>query len=238
MKKLSTKLVGISLSICSLLEVLEISGFSGMVKLWEMAPICVKIINDENSSYFTQGKGLRQGEALAPLLFNLVADIFTRILKKAANYGLINGLLPNVWPGGIISLQYAVGTIMFLENKLTKARHLKWLLACFENLSGIRTNYDKCDLMTIGISDSEGNDFFSLFCSKRAKLPFNFLSILGVPLHFSKLRRQDIQSIVDKIITRVGGWRGRLLLWGKLTLLRSCLASITIYLMSTIKFTK
>ena len=61
-----------------------------------MAPICVKIIDDENSSYFTQGKGLRQGEALAPLLFNLVADVFTRILKKAANYGLINGLLPNV----------------------------------------------------------------------------------------------------------------------------------------------
>jgi hypothetical protein len=50
-----------------------------------MAPVCVNIINNENSSYFTQGKGLRQGEALAALLFNLVAYVFTKILKKATN---------------------------------------------------------------------------------------------------------------------------------------------------------
>jgi hypothetical protein len=43
--------------------------------------------------------------------------------------------------------------------------------------------------------------------------------------------------VIDKIIKRIAGWRGRLLSYaGRLTLLRACLASIPIYLLSIIKF--
>jgi len=43
--------------------------------------------------------------------------------------------------------------------------------------------------------------------------------------------------VIDKIIKRIVGWRGRLLSYaGRLTLLRASLASILIYLLSIIKF--
>ena len=74
--------------------------------------ICVRI-NDENSSYFKPRKGLRQGDPLSPLLFNLVADIFTRMLVKAARNNLVSGLMPQVIEGGIISLHYADDTLLF-----------------------------------------------------------------------------------------------------------------------------
>jgi len=62
---------------------------------------------------------------------------------------------------------------------------------------------------------------------------------LGVPLHHSNLQREHIQPVVDKVIKRIAGWKGRLLSYGgRLTLLNSCLASIPIYLMSIIKFPK
>jgi hypothetical protein len=61
----------------------------------------------------------------------------------------------------------------------------------------------------------------------------------GVPLHHEKLRREDIQPIVNKVINRILGWVGRLLSYAaRLTLLKACLASIPIYLMSVIKFSK
>ena len=45
--------------------------------------------------------------------------------------------------------------------------------------------------------------------------------------------------MVYKIIKRVAGWKGRLLSYGgRLALLKSCLASILIYMMSVIKFPK
>jgi hypothetical protein len=45
--------------------------------------------------------------------------------------------------------------------------------------------------------------------------------------------------VIDKIIKRIAGWKGRLLSYaGRLTLLKACLASIHIYLMSIIKFSR
>jgi hypothetical protein len=60
--------------------------------------------------FFLTGKGLRQGDPLAPLLFNTVVDVFSRMLIKGANVGLIRGLCPNLISDGVISLQYADGT--------------------------------------------------------------------------------------------------------------------------------
>jgi hypothetical protein len=70
-------------------------------------------INDTNSSYFKLGKGLRQGDPLSPLLFNLVVDVFTRMLSKAANGGYIHGLMNILSQEEIISLQYADDTLFF-----------------------------------------------------------------------------------------------------------------------------
>ena len=65
------------------------------------------------------------------------------------------------------------------------------------------------------------------------------LKYLGVPLHYLKLRTEDIQYIIDKIIKRICGWKGRLLSYeAKLVLLKACIASIPMYLMSIIKFPK
>jgi hypothetical protein len=60
-----------------------------------------------------------------------------------------------------------------------------------------------------------------------------------VPLHYEKIRREDIQPIFDKVIHRIPVWK-RMLLSSKARpmLLKACLASIPIYLMYVIKFPK
>jgi hypothetical protein len=93
--------------------------------------ICVSL-NDENS----HGKGLRQGDPLSPLLFNLVVDMFTRMLMKAARTNYISGFMTSIYPGGVLSLQYADDTLLFLKHDLVSASHLKWIMVYFEQLSG------------------------------------------------------------------------------------------------------
>jgi len=133
-------------------------------------------------------------------LFNLVADVFTRMLIKAADQNLITGLMPEAFPGGIICLQYTDDTLLFLENDLDKARNFKWLLACFEKLSGMKINFEKSNVLMLGLDEERCNHFASLFCCPVDCFPFTYL---GVPLHHAKLRRIDIQPVVDKVIKRI-----------------------------------
>jgi hypothetical protein len=106
----------------------------------------------------------------------------------------------------------------------------------FEKLSGMRINYHKSNLTRINLTEEEVQEYVKIFCCKIGNFPFTYL---GVPLHHDKLRREDIQPIIDKITRRILGWKGKLLSYGaRLTLLKACLSNIPIYLMSIIKFSK
>ena len=116
-------------------------------------------INDVNSGFFIAGRGVRQGDPISPLLFNFTADVFTKMLIKAANGGLITGLLHGFNRTGVVSMQYADDTLLFLQNDRSRALNLKWLLSCFEQLSGMRINFHKCDLVAINVPEEEAQIF-------------------------------------------------------------------------------
>jgi hypothetical protein len=107
---------------------------------------------------FNLQRGLGKGSPCTP---------FTKILNNVANNGLI--FMLNVYQGGIVSLQYADDTILFLENDIVKARDLKCLLASVERLLSMRINYDKCDSLTIDIEVEEANGFSRLFYCNSVK---------------------------------------------------------------------
>jgi hypothetical protein len=70
-----------------LIEMMEHRGFSpgfmNMIKsLLHKGSVGVRI-NDRNSDYFESSRGVRQGDPVSPILFNFVADVFTRMLIKA-----------------------------------------------------------------------------------------------------------------------------------------------------------
>jgi hypothetical protein len=101
-----------------LFEILASRGFSAtwtnwIDKLIRGGSVGVNL-NGEDSSFFKTGKGLRQGDPISPLLFKLVGDVLTKLLIGGAEQGLIKGVAENFRPGGIVSLQYADSTIIFL----------------------------------------------------------------------------------------------------------------------------
>jgi hypothetical protein len=60
------------------------------------------LANDEESSTFKTGKGLRRGDPFSPFLFNLVGDVLIKILDKATRGGYISCLLNDFRPGGLL----------------------------------------------------------------------------------------------------------------------------------------
>jgi hypothetical protein len=48
----------------------------------------------ERTPYFKTYRGLRQGDPLSPLMFNLVAEVLGLLMNKTARHGKIKGWSP------------------------------------------------------------------------------------------------------------------------------------------------
>ena len=79
-------------------------------------------VNDQIGSYFQTKKGLRQGDPLSPILFNIVVDMLAIIIARAKEDGQVKGVVPHLVEEGLSILQYADDTIIFLTMILTKQR--------------------------------------------------------------------------------------------------------------------
>jgi hypothetical protein len=126
---------------------------------------------------------------------------------------------------------------LFIDKDLELAKNLKWTLTCFELISGMRINFHKSELVPINILEGEELDqFANIFGCPVGAFPIKYL---GIPLHYQKLRREDLQPLIDKIIKRIARWRGKLLTQvDRLILIRTCIASIPTYMLSFFRFPK
>jgi hypothetical protein len=85
--------------------------------------------------------------------------------------------MSNMYPEGVITLQYADDTLLFLKHSVEDACHLKWLLLYFEKISGMKINYHNTDLTPMNLEEEEIHDYARIFCCKIGSFPF--LNIWG-----------------------------------------------------------
>jgi hypothetical protein len=136
-------------------------------------------INGEAGGFFNTHKGLRQGDPLSPLLFNLVSDALSTMLDNARTAGEIKGLMAHLIEGGITHLQYADDTIIFLNMDEQSIIHTKFLLYCFENLSGLKINYQKSEVYVLGCSEGEAARVAQMFNCNIGQLLMKYLGSDG-----------------------------------------------------------
>jgi hypothetical protein len=112
--------------------------------------VAVKL-NETIGSYFQSHKGVRQGNPLSPILFNMVVDCLTRMVMKAQQSALVTELIPHLIDSGIAILQYADDTVMCLQDDIGKAWNVKLLLYIYEQLSDLKINFNKSEIILVGV---------------------------------------------------------------------------------------
>jgi hypothetical protein len=60
----------------------------------------------------------------------------------------------------------------------------------------------------MNLTEEETHEITHVLKCPVGTLPFKYL---GVPVHFEKLKREHLHPVVDKLIRRAVGWRGRYL---------------------------
>ena len=87
--------------------------------------------NDDMGNYFQAKKGLRQGDPISPILFNIIAEMLAILIKRAKDDGQIRGVIPHLVEDGLSILQYADDTTIFMDHDLDQAKNMKLLLIVF-----------------------------------------------------------------------------------------------------------
>ncbi|WVZ84242.1 hypothetical protein U9M48_031294 [Paspalum notatum var. saurae] len=162
---------------------------------------------------------LRQGDPLSPLLFNIVADMLTILINRGKRDGQIRGIVPHLVDDGLSILQYANDTIIFMDHDLEMACNMKLILCAFEQLSGLKINFNKSEIYCFGDAQNHLDQYMEIFGCKVGEFPFNYL---GIPIHFKKLRNADWNNL-ERLAS---------LHRGRLTLINSVLSSLPTYMIS------
>ncbi len=71
-----------------------------------------------------------------------------------------------------------------IKDDVEQAKNLKFILCLFEQLSGLKINFNKSEVFCIGEAVERQNVYSEIFTCKIGTLPMRYL---GVPIHKKKI---------------------------------------------------
>jgi hypothetical protein len=157
-----------------------------------------------------------------------MVEALSAILTRACEAGHIQGVIPHLIPGGLTHLQYADDTIILINDD-TQIANLKFLLMCFEDMSGLKINYHKSEVIVMGRDTSRQQVVADSLNCKLGTFPFIYL---GLPISDRKLTMEQWLFLVRKLAAKVEPWWGKFMSsGGRLILSNSCLANLPTFAM-------
>ena len=129
----------------------------------------------------------------------------------------------------ISHLFFADDTIVFCEASKEQLTHLSWILLWFEAASGLRINLAKSEIISVGEVEEIQELAVELGC-RVGSLPFQYL---GLPLGAPNRATSMWDGVEERVRRRLALWKRQYISkGGRITLIKSTLASMPIYQMS------
>src|SRR4051812_9707320 len=105
----------------------------------------------------------------------------------------------------------------------------KFLLLCFQEISGLAINFGKSEVMVLGYPEEERHRIANLLNCRLGTFPTSYLVI---PISDARIQIKDLRPIVARMQHRVEPWQGRLLSKAaRAIIINSSLSSLVMYVM-------
>ncbi|EOY06956.1 Uncharacterized protein TCM_021518 [Theobroma cacao] len=191
------------------------------------------LINGSLVGYFKSERGLRQGDSISPLLFILAADYLSRGINQLfSHHKSLHYLSGCFMP--ISRLAFADDIVIFTNGCRPALQKILVFLQEYEKMFGQQVNHQKsCFITANGCSMTRRQIIAHTTGFQHKILPIIYL---GAPLHKVPKKVALFDSLITKIRDRISGWENKTLSpGGRITLLRSVLSSLPMYLLQVLK---
>lgn len=112
----------------------------------------------------------------------------------------IRGVVPHLVEDGVSNLQFADDTMIMVHNEPWDIMNLKFILLCFEAMSGLRINFAKSEVFVLGVEvEAQLRTAFMLYYKLRC-LPMTYL---GLPVDGSRLPMSAFDPSKSRVSKRV-----------------------------------
>jgi hypothetical protein len=189
------------------------------------------LINGETTPFFQSGRGLRQGCPLSLLLFILVMEGLSLLLKKAQGEGKLSGVKVSMIVN-ILHLFFVDDVLILTKASLQEWKEIDDLLKIFCRVSGLKVNMSKTNFLHYGIEGEILENF-------KEDYPYNFVDLskgfiyLGYFLKAEKYKAEDWRWLLEKFEKRIEHWCSRWLsLGGRFILIKTVLEIQHVYWMA------
>ncbi|KAM0061725.1 putative RNA-directed DNA polymerase [Helianthus debilis subsp. tardiflorus] len=191
------------------------------------------LVNGSPTFEFQCQKGVRQGDPLSPFLFLIVMEAFSCLIRKATDLRELKDL--RVFEGGksLSHLLYADDALILGEWSRENIVKTTRLLRIFYMCSGLKINLKKSFLFGVGVNKDVVSEMANIMGCRIGDFPFDYL---GIKVGANMNKSCHWVSVIDTIKRRLASWKANTLsMGGRLTLIKSVLASLPVYYLSLYK---
>ena len=171
------------------------------------------LVNGSPAGFFGSSHGIRQGNPLSSLLFLLVMEVLSRLLKKTENGGFLCGFQAGSHRHGgihISHLLFAGDNILFCDTSREQLLYMWMVQIFFEAITGLKVNVGKSEIVPVGYVRNL-NGLACTHCCKVDTLPMRYL---GMPLGAHYKDSSIWNPIIEKMENQLSGWKQLYLLKG------------------------
>jgi len=140
------------------------------------AAVASVLVNGSPTEEFPIERGLRQGDPLSPFLFLLVAECFNILMKTMVEADMYTGYsVGGMGEVHLTHLQFVDDTLIIGKKSWQNVRSMRAVLLLFEEISGLKVNFNKSMLTGINISDSWVSKAAMVMNCRMGSIPFFIL---------------------------------------------------------------
>jgi hypothetical protein len=221
-----------SLNWAFLLKVLEVMGFwqrwRDLVSLILATSSSRILLNGQLGKPFVHKRGLRQGDPLSPMLFILAMEPLQCLLEQATRQMIISPLALRA--ARFRDSFYADDVALFVNPIQVDITAIHQILILFGASSGLRTNLEKCVAYAVA---SENIDLQPVLHDFGGNLGIFPCTYLGLPLGVQKPKQVEVQALLDRVMSRLKGGKGKLMSFkGRLILINSVVTATATYFLT------